>query len=198
MTHTQKSLHGGCRLFRAGTRADRHSEFGAWYEGKSFMSRSETEGGANLHRGFATPTWVIFTISLRDAADFSSGCVATALWRWAPRRPLLLSGEKIQPRHARNLNVDRPYGMLNTGRTGKKLVCQFVGHGEKPEKSPCSPFPSRPVGTTCILSIKCRQGEMVPVRARFFGKRPARIADLARPAAVFLDARGRIWPKASK
>lgn len=30
---------------------------------------------------------------------------------------------------------------MNAGRTGKGLVCRFVGYGEKPEKSPYSPFP---------------------------------------------------------
>jgi DNA polymerase-3 subunit chi len=39
---------------------------------------------------------------------------------------------------------------LDAPRAGQGLVCRFVGHGGKPEKSPCFPSPPRPVGTRRI------------------------------------------------
>src|SRR6476646_11920195 len=62
-------------------RTNRHSWFAAWYERKCFRSRSEAEGGAFLHRGFATPRWRIFAMSLRDAADFAPDGVGPTPWR---------------------------------------------------------------------------------------------------------------------
>src|SRR6476620_8005207 len=93
-------------------RTNRHSWFGAWYERKCFRSRSEAEGGASLHRGFATPRWRIFAISLRDAADFAPDGVGPTSWRSLPfRRPLLVS-DKIRlaprPNHECRLVLKRP------------------------------------------------------------------------------------------
>src|SRR5690606_11511890 len=77
---------------RHGARTDRHSGFEAWYEAKSFSSRSGAEGGAYLRRGSATPIWAISPISLSDAAAFGPGCVAGRLWCGAPRSVPRLSG----------------------------------------------------------------------------------------------------------
>ncbi|TCQ82459.1 hypothetical protein EDF68_101848 [Ochrobactrum sp. BH3] len=49
-----------------------------------------------LHRGFATRSWAIFTISFQDVADFLSEYVEQPLWRYTPRRPVLLFRNKIR------------------------------------------------------------------------------------------------------
>ena len=54
-------------------------------------------------------------------------------------------------------------------RRGKELVCLFVGHEEKPEKSPCSPSPSRPVATDSHSSARKRPAAaMVPAFSTIF------------------------------
>src|SRR6476469_1624713 len=93
-------------------RTNRHSWFAAWYERKCFRSRSEAEGGASLHRGFATPRWRIFAISLRDAADFAPDGVGPTSWRSLHFRRSLLVSDKIRlaprPNHECRLVLDIP------------------------------------------------------------------------------------------
>src|SRR6185312_11447204 len=52
-------------------------------------------------------------------------------------------------------------------RAGQELVCRFVGQGGKPEKSPCSPSPSRPVVTRLASS----SGKQTSVRLVPLGQR---------------------------
>ena len=104
----QRNLHP---LSSTDPRTNRHSWFGARYERKCFRSRSEAEGGGSLHRGFATPRWRIFAISLRDAADFAPDGVGPTSWRSLHfRRPLLVS-DKIRlaprPNHECRLVLER-------------------------------------------------------------------------------------------
>src|SRR6478736_9574358 len=56
----------------------------------------EAEGGASLHRGFATPRWRIFAISLGDAADFAPDGVGPTSWRSLHFRRSLLVRDKIR------------------------------------------------------------------------------------------------------
>ena len=102
----RSALPGVRTAGRVGPRTNRQSWFGAWYERKCFRSRSEAEGGASLHRGFATPRWRIFAISLRDAADFAPDGVGPTSWTSLHVRRPSWSATKSGSRHARTMNVD--------------------------------------------------------------------------------------------
>src|SRR5689334_8724880 len=64
-----------------------------------------------LHRGFATPRWRIFAISLRDAADFAPDGVGPTSWRSLHFRRSLLVSDKIRlaprPNHECRLVLGR-------------------------------------------------------------------------------------------
>ncbi|MQB19403.1 hypothetical protein DXT90_02020 [Agrobacterium tumefaciens] len=65
----------------------------------------------------------------------------------------------------------------------KKLVCLFVGHREKTEKSRCSPAPSRPFDTARLLPIERAPQALVP--EKLTAQRPEQVGKKTKR-----DARG--------
>jgi hypothetical protein len=91
-----RPIHLGLSIVQTAIWVKTQSGFGAWYVGKSFDFRSRFEDGSTIHRESATPNRSIFTISLRDAADFVSEGVENPLWSSAPRQAFLLFRTKIR------------------------------------------------------------------------------------------------------